>query len=714
MSKRSLRKGRRSRQLFPTLAAVSGACGLIAGNACALELGEIQVESSLGQPLRASIAYALNPNEQLDSYCIYLRSGLPGDGLPSLTRARISAVAGTITLTGSVPIREPLLAMQLTVNCPYTAHLARSYTLMIDPAASDAADSVSAPRQTVASEPGTAIGSKPTPVIRPRGVAPTNTTPIAAGSRYLVQPGDSLTAIVARVSDRPAGLWPAAESVFAANPDAFIGGDMNLLKAGSVLSIPQWNETGGAAGVAKTDPQESASPVLPPAEDAYSGYESEPREAASPSIPAPMPESSFDTAVTGDAAVVAAPDVPAQADTIGAESMDQLRPGDVFVTPDGVSEQGPETTLTTDNEARTGSQPGATDQAGPRGAVVVTGPADAGSTAADSGWTWLRWLAGTGIALIIGLLLFGRTLRARFGSTPVGAGTQSPRAVDADTDRAVSATDVDFDFADATVGEQSMTLDADLGAGTGLRDGADIDVAEDFTYSASTDGDSEFDLELPEGSDVEQQHPTTNVIPPRHAQEGSILESEIPPSDDGTEYDMSMIVDATKQALGDTDTTAKDLMAIQIDAGRDAVQSDDYTLSKELDYHILEQDYEEEITATQALNHEIARVAQQLAENPDDDAAPDDTSEVPTSSYAEITGELTARLPQGHDPDSTAEITANLKTAGDAENEEFISDLDDTGINEELTLEMPDPHDAATVEMQIESGKVNTRRTKIS
>jgi hypothetical protein len=27
-----------------------------------------------------------------------------------------------------------MLAMQLSVNCPYTAHLARDYTLMIDPA----------------------------------------------------------------------------------------------------------------------------------------------------------------------------------------------------------------------------------------------------------------------------------------------------------------------------------------------------------------------------------------------------------------------------------------------------------------------------------------------------------------------------------------------------------------------------------------------------
>ncbi len=33
-------------------------------------------------------------------------------------------------------------------------------------------------------------------------------------------------------------LWPAVDRLFAANPDAFMDGDINRLKAGSWLEIP--------------------------------------------------------------------------------------------------------------------------------------------------------------------------------------------------------------------------------------------------------------------------------------------------------------------------------------------------------------------------------------------------------------------------------------------------------------------------------------------
>ena len=76
-----------SKQILPTLLAVGGACGFVAGSASALELGDIKVESKLGQPLSASIAYALNPNEQLADYCIFLQPGVMSSGIPSISKA---------------------------------------------------------------------------------------------------------------------------------------------------------------------------------------------------------------------------------------------------------------------------------------------------------------------------------------------------------------------------------------------------------------------------------------------------------------------------------------------------------------------------------------------------------------------------------------------------------------------------------------------------
>jgi hypothetical protein len=108
------------KQKLPALAAVGSACTLVAGPALALELGELTVESKLGQPLRASIAYALQPHEQLHDYCISLKPGTTASGLPGLSKATLNVGDDAIRLTGSIPILEPMLGLQLSVSCPYT------------------------------------------------------------------------------------------------------------------------------------------------------------------------------------------------------------------------------------------------------------------------------------------------------------------------------------------------------------------------------------------------------------------------------------------------------------------------------------------------------------------------------------------------------------------------------------------------------------------
>ena len=70
-------------------------------------------------------------------------------------------------------------------------------------------------------------------------------------------------------------------------------------------------------------------------------------------------------------------------------------------------------------------------------------------------------------------------------------------------------------------------------------------------------------------------------------------------------------------------------------------------------------------------------------------------------------------MPVGQDAEITVELTANLPANADAENEEF-GDLDDTGVNEELTVEMPQSGDDPTVEMEIESGTIDTKNIKAS
>ena len=666
--------------------AVGGACSMMAVSASALELGELKVNSTLGQPLRASIAYALNPHEALHNYCVYLRPGLEANGLPSINKATISIADGMILLTGKRAIREPLLTMQVSVDCPYTVHLTRQFTLMIDPAQPIAEapvvvePSAASPSVAVTS---TAVAEVSKPQPRIEWSRNTDRSPISENSRYLVQSGDSLGDVASRISDRSIALWPAADRIFDANPGAFVNGDRNRLKAGSWLEIPDLS-------VAASEPI-VAEAVMPAASEpgyaqAYTGYEA---PAALETEDIFFVPDEGPAATVSDAPEIEVPSV-SEPDT-GISEFANLRPGDIvfgddspFVSPIGAPADGD----------ITGSMmfpdTGITDPS-------VVQPVAAGETSGDSAsiggtsgsWSWLMWLGGTGLALILGLLLFGQMFRQRFGSMAI-AKPLEPRPNRRKTDpvqqaKAIDITDVDFVVPVAS----SITLDADFDDGTGLQDGSDIDVAQDFGFSASTDFEDELDMVLPEPVEEEDSSKTVMIPPPEREDENSILDNEIPPSDDDSQYDLSMIVDATKQNLGEVDSTTKDLQAVLVEIDN-TTESEDPTVRQEADYKILEQDYEEEFTATLALNEEIARAAEELATRMDNDDS----------------GEITAELPK------------NTPARNDD-----ISDLDSTSIQAgpttemptsdfDVTVVMPANDDDVTVDLLVESGRIDTKKKK--
>lgn len=683
---------------------------MAAGPAQALELGELTVHSSIGQPLRASIAYALQPDEQLHAYCVSLKPGITSGGLPALSRAQISIADNVIRVSGQLPVLEPMLGLQLLVDCPYTASLQRDYAMFFDfkAATPDIRQAGSAPTESLREVAATDVARTQAARQPAKAASGTSaTSPVPTASRYQVQPGDSLSTIVARIEDRPAGLWPAVEVIFAANPHAFIDGDMNLIKAGSWLDIPDLRAAPGdqapvANAVAVRQTNRSAATV-------------------SESVPAPVQDASasayepFDSGYSGVAAtverqgaskntaLVQAPPAPA-GDTTSTRA-NELRPGDVIL-------EGDDPFLMPVDESATSSPDtaiSATTAANPVQPVIETRSATSGS------WSWLAWLGGAGIAIFLGLLLFGRSLRQKFGSTPIGdalAAEQGRRRSDRSR-RPDRAADVDYEFDDAVGDSPSISLDADLGLGTGFRDNADIDVNQDFGFSASEDYAGDFDFEIPAGAGEEREERTTDIIPPNRRIDDAvcIVESEVPPSDEeDDEYDLSMIVDATRQPVVDTHLTAKDLKAVPVGAVDDELDSEEYTLSRDVDYKILEQDYQEEFTTTQALNAEIAKAAMELAESMDRKSSSDVTAELPATVDADSTAEITSSLPAQPESDLTAELTTRLIGHGKAVNDEQISDLDDTGINEELTAELPHADDDVTVEMDVEGGRIDTKK----
>lgn len=624
---------KKSSARISTLVAVSS--GLAALPAAALELGDVQVNSSLGQPLRASIAYALAPSEDLIASCVSLQGGAPQNGMPSVDSARITVADGVISILGKTALRDPLVSMRINVRCPYTANLSREYMLFIDPAPMPSAIPARAAQATAEiAQPASVAATR-----RVAARAPIVAAPVS-GTRHRVQPGESLSEIAQAIVDRPVGLWAAVGAIFAANPDAFIDNDPNKLKAGSWLDIPDFGPASAAVFPSATvDVAPEVTAAAEPVSIEPVSFE-----------PVTAEPASVDSASNSDNPYIGASD---------------------FITPTIIDIPdtelaGPRTTSTSPNVATASIRPAA-----------VEAPAT----------NWWLWLVGAGFALIGALLFFGRLLRERYASSPIGAvAMPERRRAESDTQRidAISAIEVEFQELSATqenaLLQEPAALDADLIIGTGLQRGSEIDVAQDFGFSTPT----ALDLELPEEmSSGGNYASSTDIIPPINIELQSILESEVLPelesSDD--DYDMSVIVDATKMPLPD-DVTHRDLEAVQLETSDDTLITGDYTVSHEVDYKVLEQDYEDEFTATQALNNEITRAAAELAARMDEEfGAMENTVEMSLASITAL--DITAQLPANNDDD--------------------ISDLDDTGVNEAVTVEMR--LDDNTVEMPAKKGK---------
>lgn len=662
---RTAHRSKRTKAMFPALVAVSGS--LAAVQAGALELGELQVQSKLGQPLRASIAFALGPNEVLEASCVSIRS--TGSGLPGALGTTISVANGVISLTGRTAVREPILTANLVVNCPYTPHVSRDLMLFLDP--TDVAVFASQTAQVAApARPAPATQARIEPVAQRQPVA---RSPIEQASRYRVVPGDSLSAIAGRLQDREIGLQATMNAIFETNPDAFLAADPNLLQAGSWLTIPSF-----AGGV--VTPQTVAAVDAPANEPAvndftfgdtttdtsvYDGAGTASQESVDqPAATEPVIEQATDE-------IVEVPVTPTESEQVS-ESQSayaNLLPGDVIVDDNLVADSA--TNTATRPEPATGSPAAASDRP-VRGMQIIAAP-----ERAESSWNWLIWLAAGAISVFGAYLIFSQRLRESFGSSPVGARKPStrPQSVQgtprvapisvADAEISVEEItpvydDVDFDLSDDSPTEENLALDADLFEGTGLEQSTDMDVNQDFGFAVTT----ELDMELPESSARENNSPETDIIaPPERTRQEMVVDSEVLPDD--SQYEMSVLVDATKMPNPD-DVTERDLKAVPVEDNGQTLIGDAYTINKEVDLEVLEKDYEDEFTATQKLSKEIEKAAAELAETMDSvSESGDDTSvemQLTDIGDLDVTSSMEAQNDDIGEDDITAQIDADDET----------------------------------------------------
>ncbi|HZD53984.1 MAG TPA: hypothetical protein VE175_13125, partial [Woeseiaceae bacterium] len=412
---------RRGALVLPALAALG-----LSGHATALELGPVRLQSRLGEPLRASIAFALGPQEEIGADCIQVAPRRTAAGFPSAGPASVALMSSSIHLTGRMPVEEPLLGLQLTVDCPRAAHLSREYVVFVSPdrpaepeapARSEAAVREAPARSEAAVREAPARSEAAVPA-RP-GARPgtqARRPDIPASTRYSVERGDTLSGIAARLTDRRLRLWRTVELLFAANPEAFIGNDPDRLRAGATLRIPDAvYKAGGRDHTARQSVAGGASasqPLIPTAhashDDPAPGTTAAPADSPSPGrMPA---ATAAPGAMPSDSAARATPAAqPAEDGALDKEGL-FVSPGAEF---SGAPAEAGASPTATAADAQAEASPTGTPAADPESTGSEGGPALAARGSGSGAWSWLLWLGGSGVALILGLLLFGRRLRRR-------------------------------------------------------------------------------------------------------------------------------------------------------------------------------------------------------------------------------------------------------------------------------------------------------------
>lgn len=234
-------------------------------SASALTLGALRVDSALGESLRAEIAIPQATPAELSNLIVQIAP-------PEAFRARgldYSAAASSINvqlvqkpdgtallqLRSNAPLNDPFV--DLIVDTQWnTGSMQRSYTLLLDPPstprsaapATAAAPQITAPQVTApapVSVTGKTYSSSPriratTPPAQPvaAAAAPAPAPASAPNEAVRVRSGDTAGRIAN--ANRPAGvsLDQMLVAMLRGNPNAFINGNVNRLRAGTVLQMP--------------------------------------------------------------------------------------------------------------------------------------------------------------------------------------------------------------------------------------------------------------------------------------------------------------------------------------------------------------------------------------------------------------------------------------------------------------------------------------------
>lgn len=241
---------------------------LQAGAVSALGLGELTLDSFLNEPFKAKVDL-LNTGG-LSEHQIRIRLATSEDFerlgvdrayfLTSITfDVEIDESGrGQIVMTSEAPVLEPYLDFIVEARWP-SGRLLREYTILVDPPVfnSDQAISISASESVQAVEGGSATTAgdkkkteasgtqvKVAKSELPQGEMPqrdfgseASSSP-QAGSRYMIRRDETLWAIALKGKPADTSVHQAMLDIQRMNPAAFIDGNINRIKAGYIIYLP--------------------------------------------------------------------------------------------------------------------------------------------------------------------------------------------------------------------------------------------------------------------------------------------------------------------------------------------------------------------------------------------------------------------------------------------------------------------------------------------
>ncbi|MDD2052404.1 peptidoglycan-binding protein [Pseudomonas putida] len=222
-------------QVRKLVLAIAAASALSSGMAQALELGELTLKSATNQPLLAEIELldvgGLNVSDVVPSLAspkAFSDAGVNREQfLDDLTFTPVLNPGGRslVRVTSQKPLPEGYLRLLVQVQWP-NGRLMRDYSVLLDPAkyAPTAPPAAVAPATT----PGNASASNASSSASPATSQP---------AEYKTAARDTLWEIAAR-NRNGASVQQTMLAIQALNPGAFIDGNINRLKAGQVLRLP--------------------------------------------------------------------------------------------------------------------------------------------------------------------------------------------------------------------------------------------------------------------------------------------------------------------------------------------------------------------------------------------------------------------------------------------------------------------------------------------